>query len=211
MNPTAILDHRPADRAERAAILLHGRNRAPAEMRNLAADMGLLGWRLVFPAAEGGSWYPGHFMDEIATNEPALGNAVAAIETEVARLGEEGFGPHQLLVGGFSQGACVICEYLLRRQPTHLAAIIFSGGSPGPLETRWPDRPGISGTTILVTAGSGDPFVRVARVHETVTWMTASGAKVRTEVFDRRTHAVEEDDLEAAREFIATISGQAPV
>jgi predicted esterase len=174
-------------------------------MRDTARDLGLLSWRCVFPAANGGSWYPYGFMAPIEVNEPALGAAVDRIAREVERLAAEGFGPHQILVGGFSQGACVVCEYLWRRSPGHLAAIVFSGGLPGASGSVWADRPDLDGMKVLVTGSPEDPWVPFSRVTETAAWLEASGAKVRFESFVDRPHRIDPLDLDAGRQFIADL------
>jgi predicted esterase len=172
-------------------------------MRDAAREIGLLAWRCVFPAADEGSWYPGGFMDPIEANEPALDAAVDRIVREVDRLGSEGFGPHQILVGGFSQGACVVCEYLWRHAPGHLAAVVFSGALPGPAGSVWADRHGLAGMRTLLTGSPADPWVPFARMAETAAWLEASGARVQFEVFEDRPHRLDERDFDSGRRFVA--------
>ena len=57
-------------------ILLHGRNRTPEEMLQIAAKLDVPDIRWVAPAADNGVWYPNRFMEPIASNEPFLSRAV---------------------------------------------------------------------------------------------------------------------------------------
>jgi predicted esterase len=197
------LDHRPADAGDRAVILLHGRHRPASEMREAAVEMGLLDSRCVFPVADDGSWYPHGFMEPLADNEPALGAAVDRIAREVERLAADGFDPDRIIVGGFSQGACVVCEYLRRRPPRHLGALILSGGLPGAGGEVGADRADLSGLPVLLTTSPADRWVPIARVRETAAWLEASGARVFLEVFADRPHRIDPLDIDACRRFLA--------
>jgi phospholipase/carboxylesterase len=58
--------------AQRAGVLIHGRDRTPEEMIGLAAGLKLDQVRWLAPTVEGGSWYPGRFFDPIAANAPHI-------------------------------------------------------------------------------------------------------------------------------------------
>ncbi|HUG62162.1 MAG TPA: phospholipase [Methylomirabilota bacterium] len=208
MHEIAALDHRVSDDVDRAAILLHGRRRPPSDMRDLAGQLGLLAWRCVFPPADDASWYPKSFLKPVEVNEPSLDAAVGRVEAEVERLRDEGFAPERILVGGFSQGACVICEYLARRPTRHLGALILSGGLAGPAGTTWRPQVELEGMPALLTGSPADPWVPLARVRETADWLRASGARVRLEEFADREHVIDDRDIAAGVEFIAGLPDQ---
>ena len=67
--------------ARLAAVMIHGRGRAPEEMAELGASLAVDGVRYYSPEATGGSWYPGRFMDPFEVNQPALGQALAGLES----------------------------------------------------------------------------------------------------------------------------------
>jgi phospholipase/carboxylesterase len=199
------LDHWPTPESDRAAILLHRRGHAPGRMRDLAGAIGLLSWRCVFPSIEGESWYPGHLMDPIENNEPALRDVVDEIAREAARLEDEGFKPENVLIGGFSQGACVTAHYLSRHPVRHLAALILRGALPGEPGTSWPPAPHLAGMPALLTGGRLDPFIPDERVSETAAWLHASGAAVRISVSDDPGHGMDDEDVAEVRKFIESL------
>lgn len=199
------LDHRPSDETDRATILLHGRGRPPGEMRDLAGRIGMLDWRGVFPAVEGSSWYPLPFASPVQDNEPALSDAIDRIATEVARLEDEGIVDGRIVLGGFSQGACVVAEFLARIEMRPMAVILFSGALPGPPDRQAPARPHLAGVPALLTGSRADPFMPPARVTATAKWLEASGARVQVVLSDEGAHAVEDRDVEAAAAFVTAL------
>ena len=62
--------------ATAVAILVHGRGRCAAEMRDLAMRLDNPAVRFVMPAAPGGTWYPQSFLAPLADNEPALSRSL---------------------------------------------------------------------------------------------------------------------------------------
>jgi phospholipase/carboxylesterase len=67
----------------------------------------------VRPAAPDGSWYPGRYFDRREVNEPRLGCGLSSIDGAIAELVEAGLGPDEIVLAGFSQGACLVCEHAL--------------------------------------------------------------------------------------------------
>src|SRR5262249_50657701 len=80
----------PRGSAGRAGVLLHGRERTKAEMTDLAARFDLPGIRWLAPAADTGKWYPGRYMDTLASNEPNLTRAVERCDKVVDEASEGG-------------------------------------------------------------------------------------------------------------------------
>jgi phospholipase/carboxylesterase len=201
----AVLDHRPSDDVDHAAILLHARGRPPGEMRDLAGSLGLLAWRCVFPAAPDLSWYPAPFLSPIEDNEAALGEALAQLDAVADRLCDEGFPPERILIGGFSQGACLAATALLRRPERRLGALILSGGLLGAPGTVFEPAPALAGMPAYLSGSRGDPWAPVFRIEETADWLRRSGASVRLEIADDRAHVIDDREIALARSFLETL------
>ncbi len=207
LNPPS-LDHRPSQEPHRGAILLHGRNRPPGDMRDIAASLGMLDWRCVFPAVEGSSWYPHPFTGPIEENEPALGASVERIRLDLERIEGEGLAAEKVLVGGFSQGACVVAEYLARGGPRPMAILLLSGALPGPDDLVRPPRADLAGVPAFVTGSHADPYMPAARVAATAEWLRAGGAEVHLTLFEDRLHTIDESEIADAASFIAGLERQ---
>src|SRR5579885_1057899 len=132
----------PRGAAERAGLLIHGRDRTPEEMVELACRLDLPGVRWLAPTIEGRSWYPGRFFDPIAANAPYISHAFEIFDQIMDDASEGGrLHPGPMIVLGFSQGACLAMEYVVRNLGRSRTVVAFTGGlfgSPGAL---WPAYP----------------------------------------------------------------------
>ena len=194
-----------------ACVFVHGRGRDAAEMKELAASLGVTGVRFLLPEATGNTWYPGSFLAPLAENEPSLSAALSHIETVVVGLLAEGFGAEQVVLGGFSQGACLCAEYLARHPRRYGGAVLFTGGLVGPPGTTWPPAPVLAGMPAYVTTSATDPFVPPERVRETGDWLRAGGASADVQIFDARDHIVSTQEIARARALFERVHGAAPV
>ena len=185
-----------------AAVLIHGRGRDAAEMIGLAGRIGLpqIAWRAL--QAKGGSWYPGKFMDPIEANQPHLDQALTQVDAEVRALEAQGVPRRRIALVGFSQGACVACEYV-RRIPGRWAALIgFTGGLFGPEGSRWEAPRKLDGTPVFLSNGDEDEWVPLGRVGETAQAFVAWGAQVTLKLYPGRDHQVGDDEIDEARTIL---------
>jgi len=187
-------------------VLLHGRGSTPADMLGLADRLSIDGCHWVAPAAATGSWYPHRFMEPIDANEPFLSRAIDACDQAVEEAGEHGRIPSsRIVVVGFSQGACLAAEYVLRHPGRCGALVMFTGGLIGPPGTSWtlaPPATTLGGLPVLVTGSDVDEWVPEARVRETACVLTALGADVRYRLYAGRDHIVSDEEILEARQFI---------
>ncbi len=185
-----------------AIVLAHGRGGSPADMRALAAALVLDSVIFVLLKADGGVWYPNYFMAPTADNEPHLTAALAHYERAVTALMDEGISESRIVVGGFSQGACLTCEYLTRYPRHYAAAVIWTGGLLGPEGSRWRPRPELAGMPAYYASSQIDEWVPPSRARETVDWLNASGAAVTSVMFEDRPHRVSDAEIAGARQLI---------
>jgi predicted esterase len=185
-------------------VLVHGRTLTPEYMRAIADRIALPGVRYVLPAADDRTWYPRSFLAPMEENEPYLSAAIAHYETIVSGLIAGGTPLSRLVVGGFSQGACLTAEYLARHPRRLGAAILWTGGLIGPEGTRWPDDRDFCGMPVYITTGIADPFVPPGRVRTTADWFLASGAAVSARIFAVRDHEVADAEVAEARRLLVS-------
>jgi predicted esterase len=186
-------------------VLIHGRYRTPEEMVYLAGRLDLDNIRWIAPSAgHDRTWYPGLFLDPIATNEPALTQAIRQIDRAVDRASENGrLGPDQLVMMGFSQGACLTLEYAMRHPGRVRTKIVLTGGLFGPPGIQWPGPPGmLAGTRFLISSSDVDEWIPERRVHETADALRALGAEVDVNIHPNRPHEVCDVELVAASAFV---------
>ena len=111
--------------------------------------------------------------------------------------------PERLVLGGFSQGACLAAEYALRHPRRFGGLLLYTGGAIGPPGTTWPVRGSFAGTpAYLGTADPDGTGVPVERVRETAELPRAQDAAVTLDVFPGMDHLVNDQEIAAGRELI---------
>ena len=196
----------PRGRAQFAGVLLHGRGRAPEEKIDLAARLAHLeAIRWIVPAAETGSWYPNRFSDPLSANEPDLSYAVAECHEAMLEASEAGrLGPERLAVIGFSQGACIATEYVLRHPGKCGTTIVFTGGVMGlPAEIAMKTAPNLlAGLEVFLTGSDVDEWIPEEATRETARVLSESGANVTLRVYQGRPHIVSQEEMAEGTKFL---------
>jgi predicted esterase len=193
-----------------SAVLIHGRDRTPAEMIGLAGQIDLpqVAWSAL--QAPRGSWYPGRFMDPLHVNEPHVDRALARVEQAVQALESAGVPRERIALVGFSQGACLACEFV-RRHPGRWGALIaFTGGLFGPEGTAWDASASLAGTPALISNSDQDDWVPWSRTRETAAALQRMGADVTLKLYPGRDHIVGDDEIAEARTILRRALAEAP-
>lgn len=203
--PRLLEAGRPRGEADLAVVLLHGRDRTKKEMLRLAAEIGLDRIRWIAPAADLGKWYPHRYMDPLVANEPYLSGAIERCDRVIDDATEGGrLSPAQVALIGFSQGACIAAEYVLRHPGRCNTIIVLTGSLMGPAGTDWKARAGgsLAGTRILITGSDVDEWVSEERVRETARVFAELGADVTLRIYRGRPHVVGTEELAEARTLL---------
>jgi phospholipase/carboxylesterase len=193
------------DDAELAVILLHGRNRSPEEMLAWAEKIAVPKIAYLAPKASGASWYPQGFLAPRDENEPHFGDATACIDRIVTDLGERGFPREKIVLVGFSQGACLACQYIWDHPGRWGALVVWTGGLLGPLGSVWDGAVDLKGTPVLMGTSDIDTWVPLERAQETATVFRRAGAEVDFRVYPGMEHIVSDDEIAAARELLRSM------
>ena len=84
----------------------------------------------LLPAAHDHVWYPAGFMAPAADNQPGIDHSLEAIDRIALSLAHR---PDERIVwAGFSQGACLVSEWVARHPRRWGALLAFTGGRLGP-------------------------------------------------------------------------------
>jgi predicted esterase len=194
--PVARRGPDPAD-ARAVVILLHGRGRDADDVLSLADRIGDPEVAFLAPAARESSWYPQSFLAPLPENEPHLSSALGVVDALV-----HAHDPERLVLGGFSQGACLAAEYALRHPRRYGGLLLYTGGAIGPPGTAWPPRGSFAGMPAYLGTSDPDAWVPVERVRETADLLRAQDAEVTLEVFSGLDHVVDDAEIAAGRALI---------
>jgi phospholipase/carboxylesterase len=155
----------------------------------------------VLPNAAGNSWYPKGFRFPVEENQPWLDYALDAVATHLLELSVTCRAP--IVLFGFSQGACLVAEYLLREQPGCAGAILHTGGYVGPDEHDWADKDGrLNGLPVLMATAEKDEWIPMHRFEATARALARLGARVECDIYEDIEHHVNDSAVGRIREFL---------
>jgi len=187
-------------------ILLHGRGDSARNMLGLVDALGIPDLAAIAPQAAENTWYPNSFLAPLETNQPYLDSALRRIDTIVNDLISRGIPSGRIAILGFSQGACLTCEYVARHPRRYGAVLALTGGLIGPPGTPRDYTGSLDGTPIFLGANDPDPHVPIARVRETEQVLSRMGGKVELRRYPGLPHTINEDELVACRALLQSIA-----
>ena len=185
------------ERARATMIMVHGRNAGPANILDLVPVLDRPDFLYVAPAAAGGTWYPFSFMAPRERNEPGISSGLAVIDSLVTDLVSQGFASHQIMLLGFSQGACLTSEFSIRHPRRYGGVMALSGGLIGEPGTRWDDvTVSLDGTPVFLGCSDVDSHIPAERVLESEVVFRRLGADVTRKLYPGMGHTVIPDEIE---------------
>jgi predicted esterase len=185
--------------ARLALILVHGRGSSASDMMGLAQEFYERDVAYFALQAAGSTWYPHSFLSPIEQNEPGLTSGLRVIAGLVQSLGQQGVSADRLVLLGFSQGACLLLEFVARHARRYGGVFGLSGGLIGPdgTDRNYPET--LGGTPVFLGCSDRDPHIPVSRVHETADVLRRLGGVVDERIYPFMGHTVNQEEVEAVR------------
>lgn len=181
--------------AAAVTILIHGRTQSSADMFVIAERLALADMSYVAIDAEGNSWYPCRFMEPLERNQPRLDHALERIDVLIESLLADGIERSRIIFVGFSQGACLACEYLYRNAQRWGGLVAYTGGLIGPEGSDFAVRGNFSGTPMFLGNSDIDEWVPVERTEQTRSVFESMGAAVKLHVYPGMAHVVNDEEI----------------
>jgi predicted esterase len=195
----------PLDQAQAAMILVHGRGaRAEDILYDLAPVLDQPGFAFLAPAAADGQWYPLPFTAPPEDNEPYLSSALERIDQVLERV-EEHVPASQVVLLGFSQGACLTLEYAARRARRYGAVVGLSGALIGPPGTPREYPGSLEGSPVLLSSSDPDPYVAPELVRQAGAALERLGGEVRVHIYPGMGHTINADEIGDTRNLMAAL------
>jgi predicted esterase len=191
------------EEAARVVILLHGRGSSPAAMAPLVEEIDLGDTAFLIPQAAQSRWYPNSAFAPLSTNEPDLSSALAAIGRIVGDLHARGVTDDRVVLGGFSQGACLAAGYAARNARPYGGLFILSGALIGPPGSPRDYRGSFGDMPVFIGGSDVDPWVAHELMVDTAEVLTGLDARVDLRTYPGMGHAVNQDEIDAVRQLLA--------
>jgi phospholipase/carboxylesterase len=194
----------PLERATAAMVLLHGRGASAADIMTVGDALREPGFAYLAPQAAGNAWYPNPFTAPLQSNEPWLSSALETVDRLLART-EASLPASQVILLGFSQGACLVLEFAARRARRYGGVVGLSGALIGPDDAPR-DYPGsLAATPVLLGCSDADPHVPAQRVRVSGEILRRLGGEVDAQIYPGLGHEVNEDEIGRVRKMMSAL------
>jgi phospholipase/carboxylesterase len=196
------------DSAKGAVVLLHGRGASAEDILGLAQDFDLPDLAYLAPEAAEHTWYPYSFLSPIEQNQPWLDSALKLVGETVERATTAGIERQKVAIVGFSQGACLATEFVVRNATRYGGLVAFTGGLIGPPGAKFAYSGDLASTLSFLGAGDRDPHVPWKRVEESAAVLSDLGAAVTLRRYPGLPHTINQDEIDHAKIILRRIGAR---
>jgi len=185
----------PLADAKKAIILIHGRGATAQSILSLVPHLNLANYAIFAPQANRNSWYPYGFMASDEGNKVALKDSLSVLKETWGEIEAAGISPENIVLLGFSQGACLSLEFAARNGQKFGGVVAFTGGLIGE-QLRPENYSGdFQGTPIFIGSSDRDFHVPADRIEESGKLLRKMGADVTIKLFDDPDHTIREEEI----------------
>ncbi|HVI47319.1 MAG TPA: dienelactone hydrolase family protein [Chitinophaga sp.] len=188
--------------AEKALIMIHGRGASAEDILSITGYLNVKDYTLLAPQATNHTWYPQSFLAPPAQNEPWLSSALELIAKTVDRVVAAGIASENIRFLGFSQGACLMLEFIARHAMKYGGAVAFTGGLIGDRLYKENYRGDFNGMPVFLGSSNPDFHVPVQRVHDTTGILKRMGADVTEKIYDNMGHTIIQEEINLANQLV---------
>lgn len=188
-----------------AMILIHGRGASASDILMLGEELYHPQFAYLAPQAAGNTWYPYSFLAPVQQNEPWLSSALETVAAVVQQVEDAGIAANRIVVGGFSQGACLASEFVARNPQRYGGLLMFSGGLIGPPGGLRSYRGDLAGTPVFLGCSDVDPHIPKDRVLESAQILEDLGGSVTHRLYPGMGHTVNRDEIDQARAIVRLV------
>jgi glyoxalase family protein len=196
----------PLDEAKAALVLVHGRGATAQSILELGAVLDHSDLAYLAPQASGNTWYPYSFLAPMSQNEPGISSGLQAVADVVASIEASGIPAEKIIIGGFSQGACLASEFVARQGRRFGGLLAFSGGLIGPPGTARDYDGSLAGMPVFIGCSDVDPHIPLERVEETADTLSALNASVNKQIYPRMGHTIIQDEIDQAMQIVRQVA-----
>jgi phospholipase/carboxylesterase len=165
----------------------------------------------VLPRAAGNSWYDARGFDALTPKtRDQICSGIEQIRRDIHAAQRQGAPRERMVIGGFSQGACMTLEYAMREGRWPGAAFGLTGCRVGRIGD---ERPVSDLTAMPVYLGNGarDPFITLPEFAETLRELGAAGARVRSDLFPREAHVMSPPEIATVDAMLRAVAEDLPL
>jgi predicted esterase len=193
-------------------VVIHGRYGAPeAMMEHLVQHLTAPGVHYLLPRAAGNSWYDARGFDPLTRRtRDQVRASIDQISRNIGAAQEAGAPRERVVIGGFSQGACMTLEYAMARGRWPGAACCLTGFRVGCVGDNRPTAD-LTDMPVYLSNGARDPFITLPEFAETVRELGAAGARLRCDLFPRDAHVMSPPEIATVDSILRRVAEAEPL
>src|SRR5688572_30303223 len=176
--------------AQKALIMVHGRGASANDILTLSSYLNVNDFSLIAPQATNNTWYPYSFLAPVSANEPWLSSALQLLKDLVNDIVIAGVAKKDIYFLGFSQGACLMLEFITRNAGHFGGAAAFTGGLIGENIDVSNYGGDFGRTPMFIGTSDPDPHVPVSRVNESVGILKGMNGDVTLKIYPLMGHTI---------------------
>jgi predicted esterase len=197
----------PLSEADAAVILLHGRGGMAQDILGLVNHLPQDRVTYLAPQAANRTWYPNSGFLPLEANEPYVSSAFQTLADLLARITDTGIAADKIVLGGFSQGACLAAEFVARHPQRYGGLFVLSGALMGPPDMLRQYAGSLDGTPVYVAGVDRDSWVTEHQLHLTGRVLHDLGGSVHVEVQAGAEHTIRQTEIQYVRDMLAGVGG----
>lgn len=188
--------------ADKVLFMIHGRGGSADDILSLATHLNIKDFALLAPQATNNSWYPFSFMAPPAQNELWLSSALSLLKDMVDDVITEGIPKENIYFLGFSQGACLIVEFVTRNAAKFGGVVALTGGLIGDKIYTENYKGDFDNTPIFIGSSNPDPHVPVERVYATTKILKGMNGDVTEKIYSNMGHTISQNEIDLANKLV---------
>ena len=188
--------------ADKVLIMLHGRGASAGDILSLATHLDVSNYTLLAPQAANQTWYPFSFLSPVEQNEPWLSSALELLSGLVGDVMAKGIPYKNIYFLGFSQGACLMLEFLARNARHYGGIAALTGGIIGNKINVENYKGDFEHTPVFLGASDPDPHVPVERIYATSNILKNMNADVTEKIYSNMGHTINQDEIDKVNKII---------
>jgi phospholipase/carboxylesterase len=214
MTPTQIIHQEqpvlnygtPLNAAKAAVILLHGRGATAQSMLDLALQLPTENIAYLMPQAANNTWYPNSGFGPLEANQPFLTSALDTIANLIEKINSAGIPTEKIVIGGFSQGACLTSEFITQNARRYGGILMFSGALMGTPERERAYQGSLDNTPVFIGGVDQDSWVTKAQLQQTADILRQLGGRVALDIVSGTQHSIRQAEMTQGAAIISALS-----
>lgn len=188
--------------AKKAVILIHGRGATAEDIMKTGRLLPQGDIAYLAPQANGNVWYPNSGFGPLEANEPYLSSAMQTITNLIEKVQQNGISIENTFIGGFSQGGCLISEYVAQNTKNYGGVFILSGAIMGTMDRDYDYSGSLSGVPVFIGGVDNDSWVKPPQFERTRDVLADLGADVTLQVLQGSEHTIRKSEIEHVSQMI---------